>query len=260
MKVISILNIKGGVAKTISAENIADGLAADHGYRVLLIDNDKQGNSSKMFGAYNEAQDSIADVLTRRNYYIKDAIRPTQVDGLSILPSNMSLLDAEKAILVDGKWHQFTRLRKSLDQVRDEYDYVVIDNAPDLSMTVSNALVATDHLLIPIKLDQYALDGISHILEEIDNLQEYNERLRIVGGFITMWQPNKVSAMSEEYLREYLGVQAGIPIFDTKIRSTVRVVESTYEDGGPLRLYAPHCTAAVDYAALVREYLSRAND
>lgn len=255
MKVISILNLKGGVAKTASAENIADLLAGAHGCRVLLIDNDKQGNSSKMFGAHDEAADSITDVLTTRDYDVTRAIRRTRVEGLDILPANMTLLDAEKAILVDGRWHQYTRLRKALERVRSQYDYAIIDNAPDLGMAVCNALAASDELLIPIKLDQYALDGISYILDAARDMREYNESLRIAGGFITLWQPNKVSAMSEEYLRAYLGQQTGLYIFQTKIRSTVRVVESTYADGGPLRLYAPRCTAA-----LVREYLSRAND
>lgn len=258
MKVISILNIKGGVAKTISAANIADRLASDHGYRVLLVDNDKQGNSSKMFGAHSEEADSIADVLTRRDYDIRAAIRPTGIDGLSVLPADMSLIDAEKEILMDSKWRQQTRLYNALKQVSDQYDYVIIDNAPDLGMAAYNALVASDELLIPIKLDQYALDGISYILDAVRDMEENRENrdcLRIAGAFITLWQPNRISAMSEEHLREHLGVQMGIPIFDTKIRSTVKVVESTYADGGPLRLYSPKCTAALDYAALVREYL-----
>lgn len=260
MKVISLLNVKGGVAKTASAENMADLLAAEHGYQVLLVDNDKQGNSSKMFGACDEEADSIAEVLTTRDYDVTRAIRHTRVGGLDILPANMSLLDAEKAILVDGRWNQYTRLRKALHQVRDRYDFVIIDNAPDLGMAVCNALVASDELLIPIKLDQYALDGISHILDAVRDMREYSEHLRIAGGFITMWQPNKISAMSEDYLRAHMGERMGVPIFQTKIRSTVKVVESTFEDGGPLRLYAPRCTAALDYAALVREYLQRANN
>lgn len=249
MRIISILNLKGGVAKTISAINIAHVLAEVHGYRVLLLDNDKQGNTSKFFNVHSYSLPSMADVLTFKAD-IKAAIHETGYDRLHVLPANMNLLYADREILIDSSRPQQTRLRKVLRTVVEDYDFAVIDNAPDLSMSVINGLVACDDVLIPIKIDNFAFDGVDQVREQVEILQEYNEKIAIKGCFVTMYQRNGVNVQGEGILSE----KEGVPLFKTVIRKTVRVDETTY-CGKPLLAYAKNSTAAQDYVKLAAEYL-----
>lgn len=259
MKVICIVNLKGGVAKTVSAINIAHILNKIHNKRVLLIDNDKQGNTSKFFNRHDYERPSMADVLTSKDIDPRHTVRRLVSDGepwFDLLPANMSLLRADKEILLDITRPQQTRLKKALNVMTDGawlYDYAVIDCAPDLNMSVINALVAADHVLIPIKIDSFALDGVMQLLEQIEETREFNPSLRVVGGFVTMYSRSNVNIQGVEHLSG----RAGLPMFSTVIRKTVKVDETTFK-GVPLIDYAPKSTAARDYVALVTEYLTEA--
>jgi chromosome partitioning protein len=266
MKTICIINFKGGVAKTISAINIAYTLAAKHGKRVLLIDNDKQGNTSKFFGLHDYVDLSLADVLTGKNLEtLKKAIKATQYEGytlsgniypggLDVLPANMNLLHADRAILIDTSRPQQTRLKKALQhEAAAMYDFAVIDCAPDLNMSVINSFVAAHHILIQIKIEKFAFDGIDTLLEQIEELKDFNPGLQVLGGFVTMYSKNNINLQGVEILSE----RAGLSMFKTVIRNTIKVSETTYT-GTPLAEYAPKSTAARDYDALVDEYLEKA--
>ena len=170
-----------------------------------------------------------------------------------VLPANMTLLRANKEILLDCNWVQQTRLRKALLTVAEGYDYCVIDNAPDLNMSVINALVASDDVLIPIKIDKFAFDGLEQLLEQVDEVREFNAGITVQGCFATMVQQNNVNVQGLSWLEQH----AGVPLLATAIRKTVRVDESTFA-GAPLAVYAGGSTAAKDYKALTVEYLRRA--
>lgn len=193
---------KGGVAKTISSVNIAHILAAVHGKRVLLIDNDKQGNASKMFDLYSYDIKTIADVLTEKNLRTEEAIQPTGYKNLDIIPANMNLLRANREILLDMSRSQQTRLDKALKQIQQNYDYCVIDNAPDINMSTINALVASHDVLVPIKVDKFAFDGLEHLLEHIEEVRDWNPKLTFKGCFLTMYQNNNVNIQGDEWLKE----------------------------------------------------------
>jgi len=259
MKVLCIINLKGGVAKTISAVNISHILATKHGKRVLLIDNDKQGNTSKFFKMHDYADPSLADVLTSKDpSMLQKTIKHTEYDTLHVLPANMNLLRADKEILLDVSRPQQTRLKKALQTMErggNAYDYVVIDCAPDLNMSVINAFVAAGDVLIPIKVDRFAFDGLDQLQEQIKETREFNPTLCIAGGFITMYTRNNVNIQGKQYLEQ----SAGIPMFKTVIRKTVKVDETTFA-GVPLLRYARNSTAARDYDALVSEYLQNVAD
>ena len=260
MKTISIINLKGGVGKTVSAINVAYILAEVHKKRVLLIDNDKQGNTSKFFGVHDYDAPSITEVLTVKGYdpfnaikevwYWLDETGEKRESWLDVLPANMTLLKADKDILLDCSRPQQTRLSKAMERVSQYYDYCIIDNAPDLNMSVINALVATDDVMIPIKVDKFAFDGLEQILEQIEDIKEFNPRIKLRGCFVTMFQNCKVNRNGTQILQD----APDVPMFDTKIRRTVKVDESTFADK-PLQAYAKNSTAARDYVALVKEYL-----
>lgn len=252
MKTISIINLKGGVAKTISAINIAYVLAAVHGKRVLLIDDDKQGNTSKFFNLYDYDHKGISEILTERGTDAAAVVRQTAYKGLDLITANMNLLKANQEVLIDSSRAQQTRLRKALVSVSGTYDYCIIDNAPDLDMGVINALVASDDVLVPIKIDNFALDGMKELEERIGDLQDFNIDLRITGCFVTMFQRNNISTQKYQWLLD----ESPYPVFDTKIRKTVKVDESTFEHK-PLLEYAKNSTATKDYISLVAEYLEK---
>ena len=252
MKTISIINLKGGVGKTISAINIADVLAR-RGKRELLIDNDKQANTSKFFGVMDYDKPSLSEVLTHKNFPLP--VTPTKY-GIDILPANMTLLRANKDILLDTGWMQQNRLKKALQTIAGRYDFVVIDNAPDINMCTINALVASDDVLIPVKVDKFALDGLEELSDQIEDVREWNPDIRIAGGFLTMYENNKVNNEGNHIM------QAGelkIPFFYTVIRKCTAVDQSTFY-GLPLNAWRKPCKAAQDYATLTMEYLDGANN
>lgn len=253
MKIISIINLKGGVAKTLTADSMAHILATFHNKRVLLVDNDKQGNTSKSFGVHSYEAKSISDVLTARRIDVHEAIKKTRFENIDVLPANMALIRANLEVMMDSTRPQQTRLRAALDPVAGEYDYCIIDNAPDINISTINALVASDDVIIPIKIDKYAFDGLAELKEQIeDTRDDLNPRLRLAGCLITCFQRVDGERQGEEWLR----ARPEYPVFDTRIRYSEKVVESTFSES-PIAEYSRRSGAAMDYITFVREYLRR---
>lgn len=187
MKTISIINLKGGVAKTLTADSMAHVLATLHNKRVLLVDNDKQGNTSKAFGVHSYDDKSISDVLTARRLDPREVIKKTRFENIDVMPANMTLIRANMEVLMDSTRPQQTRLRSTLNAIAEEnfYDFCIIDNAPDINISTINALVASDDVIIPIKIDKYAFDGLEELKEQIeDTRDDLNPRLRLAGCLI----------------------------------------------------------------------------
>ena len=251
MKVISVINLKGGVAKTISSANIAYILAEVHGYKVLMIDNDKQGNLSKFYNLHSYDKKGIEEVMTSRNIDVKDIIQHTAYENLDIITANMNLLKANLEVLLDQVRPQQTRIKKALEEIQDKYDFCIIDNAPDINISTINALVASDDVLIPIKIDDFAFDGLNELIEQIENTKEdLNPKLTLKGCFVTQYMKNDVNIQGEEWLNS----QSKYPVFKTHIRRTEKVDESTFAKM-PIVEYSKRCGATKDYIALVDEYL-----
>ena len=171
MKKLSILNIKGGVGKTTSTINLASTLA-EEGKKVLIVDIDAQSNSTMLFKAYDIDALSVSDILLDKNINVEDVIKGTDFDNIDVLPSNISLAFTEKKILLDVTRNQQNRLKKALEQVEDKYDYCLIDCPPSLNMITINALVASDEVIVPIKIDKFALDGLGYLLESINEIKD----------------------------------------------------------------------------------------
>ena len=248
MKTIAIINMKGGCAKTTTTVNMAHILAKDYGKKVLVIDNDKQGNLSKACGVWSYDSLSLADILTGEAG-ITEVIQTTQNPLLNAVPANMHLLTANLMVIKDEDREQATILKNQLEEVADTYDYCIIDCPPDINIPVSNALVAADEVIIPIKIDGYAFDGMDELEEQINNAKQLNPKLKLRGCLVTMFYNRDVCRQGEEWLQNQR-----YPVFKTHIRRTEKADEVTFTNES-LMEYSPRSGAARDYKAFVREYL-----
>lgn len=250
MRVLNVCNLKGGVGKTITAVNLAYVFAYVHGLRVLVVDNDKQGNASKFFGVHDYERPCVGDLLTG-TAAADEVVQATRYDRIDCVPANMTLLEANKAVLMDPLRPQQGRLKEALKPLQEHYDFCVIDNAPNEDMSVINALVAGDDVLVPVKVDRFTFDGVDELLRCIDVVRRnFNPGLRFCGCVITSFRRNEVNAQGAAFLERGWGYR----LLQTRIRWTDKVDESTF-GALPVMVHSPRCGAARDYVALAREYL-----
>lgn len=246
MKTVSIINLKGGVGKTTTAINMAQKLSGrNYRQRVLLIDNDKQGNTSRFFEKFNKTSNCGTNEILRR-------IDPTVfhiTDTLDLITANMTLEAAEYEVLAATD-NQASRFKEYLDKVADQYDFCIIDNAPSVSMCVINALCASDEAIITIKLDDWSLDGVDIITEQIANIKAINKGLKVGGVLLTAFKKTESNLAAEEWLRNNCHYR----VFDTKIRYSDKMDAWTYSKE-PLDDFSKMCAAAVDYRKFMREYM-----
>ena len=253
MKILSIINLKGGVAKTTSSVNMAHILAAVHGYRVLLVDNDKQGNASMILNRHGYDKPGVAQVMTDRKIEPSEVIQNTEIGNLDIIAANMNLLTANIEVMLDQSRPQQIRFKKFFERIYDQYDYCIIDNAPDINISTINALVASDDVMVPITIDDFAIDGLEELKEQIDNTcEDLNPDLVFRGCFITQYdRTNEADIQGEAFLKTL-----DYPLFKTHIRRTPKMKPSTFARM-PILEYSPTCGASIDYKKLVEEWLNK---
>ena len=253
MRVISIINLKGGVGKTFTAANMAH-ILNGQGNSVLLVDNDKQGNLSKLFGVYQDDVESGTAKLLRGWYKSVNDIR-TVLPGyaaMDIIPANMSLLQATNDLTAAADADQVERFKPLLQAYPLEpdklYDYVIIDNPPDLGLNVINALAISDDVIVPTKVDAWALEGLDTIIAQVESMKQINRKLQFAGALVTMWQNDDANRAGLEWLRE-----KGYKLFNTAIWYGKAAAESTFF-GKTITEYKPRSWTARDYRKFVAEY------
>ncbi len=251
MRTISIINLKGGVGKTVTSINMAYEPMHNRGCRVLLIDCDKQGNTSKFMKCHDYDKKSLSDVLLGTAGIMEVSVR-TKFALIDVVPANMSLLKADRQVLLDTTKPQQSRVREALEQVRDQYTYCVIDCAPDINISVINALVASDDVIIPVTIDKFAFDGIREILEQIRDVKKYyNPKLEFIGCLVTQYKKSELCDEGIKLLEDFCG-----RVLETKISWTQVVSRSTFA-GEPISVHSPRCGAAGGYKNLAAEYERR---
>jgi chromosome partitioning protein len=249
MRSIAVVNLKGGSGKTTTATALAVGLARK-GKEVLLIDADPQGNSSMtMLDGQPIEGATLAHVLLDQADVI-DAIRPTRIPGLSILPADGALADA--TVQLADQLGRERRLGNAIKGTLD-IDYVVIDSAPQLSLTTINVLNAVDDLIVPVDAGAYSLAGLGRLQETVDQVRKHldNRSLRIGGLVLTRTHKNKATADIEAQLREVFGDL----VFKAVIPHSVKVEEAHARNLTILE-YSPKSAPAVAYAQLLTEVLN----
>ena len=272
MRIINFLNLKGGVAKTFSASNMAYELWR-RGYRVLILDNDKQGNISKAYGKYDAEQTAPITRLLCGNWkYPAELIQNTDYDGIDIVTSNMSLFGAIWNLLKTGDSDLMERYKKFIELIKKSggssadkdffrgYDYCIIDNPPDIGLNVINALVVSDEVIVPVKIDEDALEGLDIIAEQIEDAKGLNPSLTIGGVLVTVYQNTDGEKAGLEWLRREWENNASeksrkYPILGI-IRYSKKVAEGSFFRK-PIYEYSPRCGAAQDYRKFVTDYTGK---
>ena len=251
MRTISILNLKGGVAKTFTAVNMAYELTK-RGYKVLLIDNDKQGNLSKAYGRYNADEIApIAKLLCGDWQTATELIQATEYEGIDIIASNMSLFGATWNLTKaddESQTERYKKLIQHAEWVSCGYDYCIIDNPPDIGLNVVNALAITDEVIVPVKIDEDALEGLDIVAEQIEDAQSFNDRLHLAGVLVTVYQNTDGEAAGVEWLAQ----QGKYKILGV-IKYSKKVAENSFMRK-PIYEYSPCCGAAQSYKKFITEY------
>lgn len=246
MKTVSIINLKGGVGKTTTAICMAHILSGKkYGKKVLLIDNDKQGNTSQFFDRLKQQEECGSGKVLKRQ-------QPTVyriTDTLDLINANMTLEGAEYEVLA-AQDNQADRFAAFLEQIQGVYDFCIIDNPPSVSMCVINALCASDEVIVTVKLNDWSLDGVDIITEQIRNIQTINRGLKVGGVLLTAFKKTQYSIAAEEWLRK----NCRHHVYDTKIRYSNKVDDWTYSKA-PLDDFSKMCAAAIDYRKFIREYI-----
>ncbi|MEC0093768.1 sporulation initiation inhibitor Soj [Paenibacillus macquariensis subsp. defensor] len=249
-KIIAIANQKGGVGKTTTSVNLGAGMAS-LGKRVLLVDIDPQGNTTSGVGINKaDVENCIYDVIINE-VHPNDAIIHTEVEGLHIIPATIQLAGAEIELVPTISREQ--RLKKSLQMVKDKYDYIIIDCPPSLGILTINSLTAADSVIIPIQCEYYALEGLSQLLNSIRLVQKHlNTSLQIEGVLLTMFDARtNLGIQVIEEVKKYFQDK----VYKTVIARNVRLSEAP-SHGKSIITYDPRSKGAEAYLELAKEVIS----
>ncbi len=249
-KRIAIFNQKGGVGKTTTNINLAACLALK-GKKTLVLDIDPQGNTTSGLGVSKRGlEDTVYNILVDKDYDIRNAIIKTDVENLDLIPASVDLAGAEvELVQVDQRE---TALKKGLEQIKGDYDYIFIDCPPSLGLLTINSLAAVDSVLIPIQCEFYALEGVSQLVSTIDLVKKsLNPELEIQGVILSMFDGRtNLSAQVVQEVKKYFGDK----VYTTVIPRNVRLAEAP-SYGLPITAYDPKSKGAEAYMDFAEEFL-----
>lgn len=247
-KIVSIANQKGGVGKTTTSINLST-ILAKKGKKVLMIDADPQGNASSGVGVDKEVDESVYDILIG-DTEIKEVVIKTNIKNLYVCPSNINLAGAEVE-LVSVMSREY-RLKEKLDEVKDEYDYIIIDCPPSLGLITLNAFTASDSVLIPVQCEYYALEGLGQLINTINLVKKHlNKNIDIEGALLTMYDARtNLSNQVVKEVKKYFNDK----VYKNVIPRNVKLSEAP-SYGMPISIYDPRSKGAKSYEKFVKEFM-----
>ena len=247
-EVIVITSGKGGVGKTTTSINLST-ILAKKGKKVLMIDADPQGNASSGVGVDKEVEESVYDILIG-DTEIKNVVIKTNIKNLYVCPSNINLAGAEVE-LVSVMSREY-RLKEKLDEVKDEYDYIIIDCPPSLGLITLNAFTASDSVLIPVQCEYYALEGLGQLINTINLVKKHlNKNIDIEGSLLTMYDARtNLSNQVVKEVKKYFNDK----VYKNVIPRNVKLSEAP-SYGMPISIYDPRSKGAKSYEKFVKEFM-----
>lgn len=251
--IITISNQKGGVGKTTTTVSLS-GAFLQYKKKTLIVDMDPQGNCSRGLGIDPSLlSHTIYDVLVF-NYDINKAIKKTKFNGIDILPSNIKLAIIETKL---NSFEAYHILKKTLNKIKDNYDYILIDTPPSFGFLTLSSLIASNSVIIPVQCEYFALEAVSLMLATISNVQrQYNKDLKILGFLLTMYDPRlRLATQVTIEVRKLFKEKT----FVTQIPRNVSIVESQIS-GTPVTIHKPSSLGSLAYLALVKEIFLLNND
>lgn len=257
MSKIAIINLKGGVGKSVTACNLACILAEKHSRRVLVMDLDKQANTTKFFQCFDPRGKTMASVLTLDNK-LEDVICHQEKFKVDVAPSCMSMNFANKLVMLEAGRPQHNRIANALAPLADAYDYCIMDCPPDIDIATINALVCADWLIIPMDCGEWAMDGLKEILAQVQDVKEnYNPGLEVMCVLPTMYRRTRYGAKAIDALMD-----SKLPIFYSERGRVLRInacaaVQEAVSEHMPLCNYSPKCKATEQYLELSRKVISK---
>lgn len=251
MRTFAIVNRKGGVGKTTTAVNLAYVLATSCRKRVILIDADGQANATQILLPRKE-YDGLGALLRGMAICYDELTVHTDVEGLDVLPASEDLWALDLA--ADKSAHKYSSLMNLRDAVEEDnaYDVIIVDCPPNLSVACVSAILASDAIIIPVLSDACSATGVGDLVDQIDSLRYINPEIRVAGVLVNQWHRSPVVEDSVNYLRE----DGRVPVYDTVIRRTDKVPESSWSRMA-VQQWSPWCSAARDYRAWVAELLEK---
>ena len=254
VKVICVTNQKGGVGKTTTAVNLGFYLAKDK-FKTLIVDFDPQGNATSGLGIEKNDREKLGNTTTEvllGQAKMSETVRKTKYKNLDLAPATPELANAEVELANAPK--RFTRLREAVREVAENYDYVLIDLPPSLSLLTVNGMIASDYLLLPVQTEFYALEGVAQLLETMKLvMKQANPHLKLLGVVATMY--DKRTSLSPQVLAEIQKYFKGLT-FETTIPRNVRLAEAP-SHGVPVGDYDKFSRGAKAYKDLAREIEER---
>mgnify|MGYP004629597633 FL=1 len=247
-KVISVANQKGGVGKTTTTINLST-MLAKKGKKVLLIDADPQGNATSGVGAEKEVEFSTYDILVG-DAEMEEVVEKTVIKNLLVSPSNINLAGAEVELVSMMSREQ--RLKEKLENIKDKFDYILIDCPPSLGLITLNAFTASDSVLIPVQCEYYALEGLGQLLNTINLVKKHlNKNIEIEGALLTMYDARtNLSNQVVKEVKKYFNDK----VYKTVIPRNVRLSEAP-SYGMPITEYDPKSKGAKMYEKFTKEFL-----
>jgi len=247
-RIIAISNQKGGVAKTTTAQTIA-AILKQRGYKVLAIDFDPQGNLSDSINAETEDKNTIYEVL-KKEADVNEAIQC--LPAFDIIPADIILASADQTLAQTGKEYQ---LQESIELIKNQYDFIIIDTPPSLGILTINAFTAADEIIIPTTAGKFAVKGIKELFNTVKNVRKYcNRNLKISGILFTKFDPRINNSKDIKILVENISEALNIPLFETFIRSRVAVEEAQSRSANILDFKGCEDITA-DYNNFINEFL-----
>lgn len=252
MKIIAVMNQKGGIGKTMTAAAIAYLLGQEHDKRVLICDADQQGNISMLYGRYDEEGQGMAELLENHRttggaYSTADLIQTTPYNNIDIIPANGYLMRTNVNLMLTEQENQILRFTAAMNEARTAYDYCIVDCGLLLDMTVTNVLAAADMVIEPVKVGGFEIEAVANTNEQIKALQTLNPDIK-TKVLLTMQQKNKTTTQVAEW------TTAEFDCFNTVVRRSVVAEKSTIAHL-PLPAFAKHCIATRDYREVTNELI-----